>query len=128
MGILGWVDTPLPHFHFIGCLFLLPFLALVDDGGKPLSWRMRGVIAGTFAITYFTLITLTYANGVPPGQPLTGVQGRWYLPLTPLPLLLLNNNVIVCRRPGLPAVACVIGVGISLVLTVWVIASRYYVT
>ncbi len=96
-GVLGWLDTPLPHF-----LLYLYALGIDGDGGCGRKRRHchetvskdRDLwdISSAWRRTIFTAL---YAIGTPVGAPvIRGLQGRYFIAFSPLFYLALNNRLV----------------------------------
>jgi uncharacterized membrane protein len=95
---LGYAG-PVPHNLAWPHLAFVTLVALVDGRrDAALDLRAKGLVLAVFLCTYVSINTLTYAgvNAVGSGK-IEFVQGRYYLPIAPLPFLLLSNR----RLPAL---------------------------
>lgn len=134
VGILGWLDTPLPVAFVLIEVLALAAVAVFDDAWLRLTrWQwvlLGGVLAASVAMvitSQFILWTRMTAGSI------NRAQGRYFIPVAPLAFLLLRNlwprslrarwqppeNALAWTARVLPA--C----GLPLAL-VWVIL-RYYV-
>jgi uncharacterized membrane protein len=100
VGILGFLDTPLPNWIYYSYPFVLIGTALFDRGcGEPMDKKQRlWVIA--VCIGVFLLVQLSmYLTWTKPGaEIIEGVQGRYFLPITvPMLLALFYNRK--CKSP-----------------------------
>jgi hypothetical protein len=100
IGVLGWLDTPLPQFYYPLAWGVL-VAALVFGaalGGEP-EWRNLKWAAGLAALAAFGAIhAALYVTWSAVGAPrVEGVAGRYFLPLLCFLALLLEG-----RRPILP--------------------------
>jgi len=99
-AVLGWLEA-----------VALVSVALVD-GGKQMAVGFRGklLIVAVFLCTLGLINTLNYLGWNPVGAgSISFIQGRYYIPITPLPLLLLSNRRLESSLPGhrlTPVVAC----------------------
>ncbi|MCH4090017.1 DUF2142 domain-containing protein [Acetobacter sp.] len=95
VGVLGWLDTPLPH-SFYHLAFITVLLAVVVSFS---SFRSREVVLPTRLTSLLTVLSTLAAAGVvflslyviwtKVGDPVVdGVQGRYFLPIVPFLSLL----------------------------------------
>jgi uncharacterized membrane protein len=94
VGILGWLDTPLPNFLWIPYIVVLLGGALASDRAQFFIhwWQKVGtffVIIGIFFLVYVSMFFAWTAVG---GEEIKGVQGRYFFPIFPLVLFLLANR------------------------------------
>lgn len=95
VGLLGWLSIVLPM-----AAYLLPPLALIAAWGSEQRLaadrpaRLAGYGFGLIALSSVLLMSALYVNWTPVGKNvIEGVQGRYFLPLTPLAaLLFLSMN------------------------------------
>lgn len=94
VGILGWLDTPLPGAMYVYAAVLLGAALLADAASpNPANWQDRSIY-GTAAIAYVvaTLLIL-WAAWTPAGaHVIDGVQGRYFLPILPLVALVVGTG------------------------------------
>jgi uncharacterized membrane protein len=127
LGVLGWVDTPLPlAAAILEAVALLAVTLGAGVAGVRCTDRVLwlGIVAGSLVV----LGAILYLYSTPAeagGYLLHGVQGRYFIPLAPLALLVLSGTRV--RIPGgrVPAVFSVwasllLGVALSTVVV------RYY--
>jgi hypothetical protein len=93
IGILGWLDTPLPkRFYMLAYLVLLVAAAFTYSGVSRRSLFNLGLLLFTFVSIFGAL----YLAFTPVGKDFVeGVQGRYFLPL-----LALAPLALVGRPPG----------------------------
>jgi uncharacterized membrane protein len=130
VGVLGWLDTYLPDW-LLNAYALLLLLAAAFDGHAGLrmglvrrAWMCAIGVAGLLGIS-LSLYCLWSAVGSPV---LDSIQGRYFIPLAPVLLLILYNGAFSDRMKAWHKAAIVLP---SLVLT-WAITihrliDRYYV-
>ncbi len=94
VGVLGWIDTPLPTFIYILVLPLVVLIALFDhrlDIEVPVRARMISglLFLGTWIVIYsLFFVTWTRAGF----NPVEGVQGRYFIPFGALAFLPFYNR------------------------------------
>ena len=125
VGVLGWLDTPLPNPYYAlsGLVLLAALLASRTPG--PLGTRSRIAVAGLVAAAVGAIFALQYLSWSPIGsRTIDGVQGRYFLPLLPFLALALPHG-----RPRLPSwafAALCFYPALSIVVTLRAIVFRYY--
>lgn len=91
VGILGYLDTPLPQFivyPYFGILLLSP---LIDSEIKIKSLKNRVMLGGTFFLNLITMCTLLYLSSSPyKADYVTGIQGRYFIPFFYCLMLMLS--------------------------------------
>jgi uncharacterized membrane protein len=93
IGRLGWMEQPLPLWIVIPYGLLL--VAASFDGRRTLilSKHQRWFITGLFALLVAILFTGQYLAYTPVGQKaINGLQGRYFIPIAPLLLLLFQSG------------------------------------
>lgn len=94
VGLFGWIDAPLPPAMAYLYLLVILMLAIAArwPGPSP-GWLQRLVLAGTFVTGYVLIETALYVYCDPVGAgTVTAVQGRYFIAIAPLLLLLFGNN------------------------------------
>jgi uncharacterized membrane protein len=127
IGRLGWLDTGLPYGLLLFYAIALLILARLDY--KPEIhfglWRKflsLTIFLGIFSALFFVFwLTWTPAGS---GQ-IEGIQGRYFIPIVPLLLLILYNDRKKVSNAGLQWWAPV-SMAIVLLMTGVVLLSRYY--
>ncbi len=93
LGNLGWLDTPLPDYLMRFWWGVLLLVALIDNTENiTLSWRQKSIIILVIAIVCFAILGLLYICCTPPGGEYFHTQGRYFLPIIPLFLILFQNR------------------------------------
>ena len=128
VGALNYLETMIPTWHFLGCLFVVLFACLLNDEAPVVGSRLRAVVAGVGVLAVGATLTLLYLHDVKVGAPTLGklVQGRYFLPIAALLPPLLANRLFAVRRPAVLRGAYVAAAALSLVATVWVVYRRFY--
>ena len=127
IGILGWLDTPLPHwvypvFGFIICLTVAPLLASLTRSLDTWSPFLVATVFGT--LLFLGVEVALYATWTPVGAPIVqGVQGRYLLPILPLLGLLARNSEGDGRLPALLGCLAVSAVAFEVVLSLVVVPA-----
>ncbi|HNY03136.1 MAG TPA: DUF2142 domain-containing protein, partial [Bacteroidales bacterium] len=91
VGLFGWIDTPLPPWAAYLYVTGMVLLALsLPVRGMRLYHKM--LLAGIFITGYVLVETALYVYCNPVGcDPITAIQGRYFIALAPLFFLLLGN-------------------------------------
>jgi uncharacterized membrane protein len=129
VGTLGWLDTPLPGILRISYLIMLILVAVIET--KPeihLRRIQKQLIFAIFMVTGFLVCLSQYIIWTPVANPkIDGIQGRYFIAIAPLLLLLFYNHTIFSKvQPKRIHRFIVLFVLYVLVATVWKLYSRYY--
>ena len=127
IGILGWLDTPFPGWFYLGFGLLVLFLVATDRAPdvRIFVWQ-RILLVGIAALAAASVCFTLYLTFSPVGARfITGMQGRYLIPIMPLALIALHG-----RPVRMPAAWCYQLIPVILVavqaITVTVILRRYY--
>ncbi len=136
--LLGWLDTPIPYTVIKSYQLVLIAAALFDSrseirvGARPKIVALAVLIVGLATIGT-TLYLQAHAVGA---DYLTGIHGRYLIPLSPLLLLVLYNRrlrvCVLARIPREPRIAractaaLVAFLIVSSALSCFYVARRYY--
>lgn len=120
---LGWVEIQLPNIIVLGFAIVLIFSAIPNHRSKKITKRMM-VTAGFIVVIVSglvlaaMLISYTYVGS----DTILGVQGRYFLPVLPLVLLIVqgNKNIIVKNSIESELILAIIGLQLY---TIWSIVS-----
>lgn len=130
VGILGWLDTPLPRVIHLVWWMALGGAFLADVGGA--GWRpgvlTRGWLLVLLGLITSTIILLFYLVYTQPGlERIQGVQGRYLLPLLPIvaTVLAFRSNALSEWVPWLRRFA-VCGISLALFMTLVLLRYRYW--
>jgi uncharacterized membrane protein len=130
----------LGHLGHYGNLFLPPalmvihavmlvFVSLVDSPGNfSIRVKDKFIFLGIFVLSIAVIFAAMYVYSTSLEKPFVdGVQGRYFLPIAPLLLLLLSNRRTTLPRssPWLPGAVLSYAV-VSLSVTLYVLVSAYY--
>jgi hypothetical protein len=104
LGVLGWLDAPIPIpvAVFLGMLIVL--VALGEPGAPPVcaGFRWLGALIGIGGA--LMLHAMNYVWWTPPGAPfVAGIQGRHLLPFVPFLFVAIDSPGWIARprsRPG----------------------------
>lgn len=126
VGVLGWFDTPLPHWHVIS--YWGAFLAtMLYSYPSPLiiSSRQKWGIFLLILLNGIGLCMLAYLWNPVGAKIVGGLQGRYFIPFA-LPFILLFYNPKFKCKPQkiIPWIVCYSS--ISAIVTLFVVWHRYY--
>ena len=130
VGRLGWLDTPLPSM-LLGLYLVALILIVVTAGDKGITIppRARFLAAAILTATVLTISLTMYAVWTPVGATtVEGVQGRYFLPIAPLAMLMVANRKFALRGRAILWHPIMFGVFnlLGLTATSFVIIARYY--
>ncbi|KJU85094.1 conserved hypothetical protein, membrane [Candidatus Magnetobacterium bavaricum] len=96
IGVFGWLDTPMPASIVYSYCLLLVTLSFVDRDKRYVIPKVKKILIFTIMMsTILAIITIGYLFWVPVGaDSINGIQGRYFLPVLPLLMLLLYNTKI----------------------------------
>lgn len=96
VGTMGWLDTFLPNTLVNFYLIMLLITALcIAEVPVHVDWRRKLLFFALFLICLVAIETAMYVYSSYVGQArLFGVQGRYFIPIAPLFLLIFYNNLI----------------------------------
>lgn len=88
VGYLGWLDTPLQGWLYVGAAIGLGTLSVLCVAESSIDLRVLGLTTVAVALTVGAVLGALYLDWTPVGSTLIqGVQGRYFLPLAPIALL-----------------------------------------
>lgn len=130
IGVLGWLDTPMPSLFILSYVGVLGFVALVDSSptARLGPWR-RLFMVGVGVLILGSISAALYITWTPVGKDvIEGIHGRYFIPVLPLFLLALNTQTISLDRAAARVPPLVISYSfVSLIVTLLVLVDRYYV-
>lgn len=96
IGILGWLNKPLPKWHINFYLLILIITAfLLSKNDIKIGLVNKLIIASIFIAGVILIETGLYLTWSPVGQNyIEGVQGRYFIPYAPLFFLLVYNTFL----------------------------------
>ncbi|TLU73089.1 DUF2142 domain-containing protein [Lichenicoccus roseus] len=130
IGVLGWLDTPLPlpYYAAAGAVLLAALASSCPQELPALPGRVRLAVACCIAAACLAILFFQYLSWTPTGARfIEGVQGRYFLPLALLsPLVLPRLRMPASRlRATIRIVLCIVP-AFSIALVVRAIVWRYY--
>ncbi|MCX5634369.1 MAG: DUF2142 domain-containing protein [Planctomycetota bacterium] len=133
IGILGWLDTPLLLWQYPYYTVLFIAVALSERSVECLfSLKNRVLIFFVFLAGVILIFTSQYLSWtLPKASLIEGLQGRYFIPVCPLLLMLLYNQKIsqikVLNKFVFPVkMGFYLSITVSLICTIAVVIKRYY--
>jgi uncharacterized membrane protein len=131
IGSLGWLDTNLSQFAHIfplSIIMLLTYIYELNNIKLPHLFLRISSLGLFILITIFISLTLFINWDTNNDMIIEGIQGRYFIPLSPLLLIgfsnhLLNLKVNIKRKHLIVPTAIIL----SLILTILFLIQRYYV-
>jgi len=130
IGVLGWLDTPLPSILYMSYAPILLFVALIDNcTNVSIMLKDKLKIFAILLSSIFLVYLLTYLSwsSIVGQKVVEGIQGRYFIPLAPLLFLLFYNKKIslnICSK-NLSLVIVFYSL-FALTISLSVIINRYY--
>jgi uncharacterized membrane protein len=136
--LLGWMDTPIPYALIRSYQVVLVTTALFDSHSQVrIGARLRIVALAVVLVDLALIGAMAYVGGNSVGaKRIVGIQGRYFIPLSPLILLLLYSRTLrasvlaLIPREREIARGCTVGLFAFLLfssaLTSFLVAGRYY--
>jgi hypothetical protein len=128
IGVLGWLDAPLPSWFYRPAMAALGLAIVVDPlvAGRP-SRLARALYGVVFTLGFGGVLLIHYVGYTPVGAPsITGIQGRHLLQLVPLLGLALAVPVADPRARGPAIVLAAFFAVTSAAITLAAVMARYY--
>ncbi|MBF0343387.1 MAG: DUF2142 domain-containing protein [Nitrospirae bacterium] len=96
IGVLGWLDTRMPTFILYSYFIVLVTTSFIEKDKHCVISKFKKVLIFSIMILTILLInTLAYLLWTPVGsESIDGIQGRYFIPIFPLAMLLLYNAKI----------------------------------
>ncbi len=126
IGVLGWLDTPLPDFLYLFFAAAFLVIPLLDSNADiNLTWSARLLGIGLYFAGFLGLLSVFYLTKSETGASVFHpIQGRYLLPLSPVFFLFLYQTRIKINRNWLGLTAAIALFG--LVVALRVLLLRYY--
>jgi hypothetical protein len=129
VGVVGWLDTPLPSRFYELAWLVLAMAALVDPFREaPARLATRMLYLAVFVLTFFNILLASYLTWTNVGAAsVRGAQGRYFVPLLPLLGVALGTGIDAGPRlrAATMAAAALFAV-LSAGVTIATVAGRYY--
>ncbi len=129
VGKFGWLDTSLPIPVWAGYWAVLVALALFGgDPEKGMASRTRLIIGGTFLAGFLAVCFALYLHWSFVGaEGIGGIQGRYFIPFSPLLFLVVYNRRLAGALPAAgPAVLATVAASTALASAAAAMLDRYY--
>ncbi|HMK53518.1 MAG TPA: DUF2142 domain-containing protein [Methanobacteriaceae archaeon] len=93
VGNFGWLDTPMPEWLVYLYLAFLIIVAFTDKTRIKIDLKAKLIFIITFVVECLFIFFYLYITWNPPGSSIIGgIQGRYFIPIAPLVLLLVYNR------------------------------------
>lgn len=127
VGILGWLKIIFTNtYYFFAFLVLLTFAIFGEQKKLSLGVKQKTLMILILLITLLAFSFTMYCSWCEPGAPhITNLQGRYFIPIAPLGLLLFQNKKIVLT-PGIFSLIFIVFASFSMVLSVRMLLLYYY--
>ena len=128
VGVLGWLDAPLPGLVAVILGLLIVLVALGEAGPPSRCAAFRWLGAAICGVGTLTLLTMNYVWWTPPAAVhVEGIQGRHLLPLIPFLFLSIDPPVRIARPLARARPVFVISfIVVSATTTLITVIDRYY--
>jgi uncharacterized membrane protein len=94
VGDFGWLDTPLPAVVVGAYLLILIIVALMDKTEVKINLNQKSIFLVIFSLISILIFAFEYITWTAVGlNHIKGIQGRYFIPIAPLLLLLFYNNI-----------------------------------
>jgi uncharacterized membrane protein len=131
IGVLGWLNLPLPTWLYVTAIsaFLLGALMPADSQSLPwwiLVWAALLVVASAVLVEIALYIAWTGVGAAV----IEGVQGRYFLPMLPLAGVVIASTMTATHRDKTAAFAYPIAAAACVLMTLgtlWVVVAQYRV-
>jgi uncharacterized membrane protein len=127
VGVLGWLDTPIPLWA-VWLYYVLFVLALAPPQPALLPSHFQRLSAfGMWLVTFGAIDALLYLTWTKVGDmKIEGLQGRYYLPLAPL--LVIVGYGLIAFKQNLTIRRCtfILGIIVILATAIFMLVFRYY--
>ena len=131
IGVLGWLDTPLPQWLYLLSYVAIGFVSLFDQTPDiRLRFWPKFVILVVVIVGVFLVFTGLYVKWTSVGSTaITGVQGRMFTPLFFLFWLLFYRLSVSEERTSHQylSLSVIIYCAIALSYVSWLLLNRYYI-
>lgn len=130
IGQLGWLNINLPEpLRIVYLIAIMITAATSMPKQQSVFCRQKIIILSTGLATVVMIATSLYMTSNPVGRMfIGGIQGRYFIPISPLFFLLLSNNRfrINMNKTGFVLAITCISV-FTLTYSLWIIIHKYYI-
>lgn len=96
---LGWLDISVPQIVCIGFIIILLFSVMIESDKVHINIFERSVLsASSLGVVLLTLLALLIDYTYVGSKYILGVQGRYFLPLLPIMLIILQSKDLVLNN------------------------------
>lgn len=96
---LGWLDIHIASIIIIGFIVLLLLSVLQKEGEQHLEKKEKCVMLGIVIVVFvLVLCSMLMAETYIGSETILGVQGRYFMPILPIILFLLQNHTVILKR------------------------------
>lgn len=127
VGVLGWLDTPLPGYVY-PIYFIVALILSILDGQQefPINWIQKMVLVGISLLITVIVMVFMFLTWTPlKSEIVEGLQGRYFIPHAPLLFFGFYNTKVKFAKL-LPVLTCTATITFISV-TVYTLIYRYYV-
>lgn len=127
IGYLGWMELSLGNYFYLYAYLTILFLAITDEQNKI---KIRLFDKAVFLTVFLTIIVAfsftMYCSWTEPGSKIiTNLQGRYFIPVAPLGLLVFANNRFI--SPGkIQATVVLAFILVSIIVSTGTMLNRFY--
>lgn len=127
VGLLGWLDTPLPRWVPLGYVAALIGVSLLGRSPERVGWTAKLLSTGIFAGTAIVSLTFIYVgwNAVGMGY-VEGFQGRYLIPVAPVFFLAFQNQKLRTQVTGTRAAVLMLFVVLTTSVAASTLIERFY--
>lgn len=126
IGVLGWLDTPLPEYAYLLFTTALLLVPLLDNRAGfriPIGMRILGPLL-YFGVTFSLMVVFFISQNSPDATRFHAVQGRYFLPFAPAYFLFLYQRKLLVPSKWMWPVALFSALGLGIALRA--LLFRYY--
>lgn len=127
VGDLGWLDTPLPKWLVYCYITILILTSLMDKNDIKISLKQRLVPLFTFTLIFVSVFLLEYVTWSVTDNIVTGVQGRYFIPIAPLLFMFFYNNKLRISSKWRWNWLTILAIFLTLSVTLFIVVKRYYI-
>lgn len=130
IGVLGWLDTPLPLWFYLMSYTAIGLVSLFDQTSAiRLRFCAKFIILAVITVGIFLIFTGLYIKWTSVGSPVVmGIQGRYFIPLSFLFWLLFYRLSIFDRETSnYLGLSVFVYCAAALSYVSWLLLNRYYI-
>lgn len=131
IGKLGWMDTRMPYFLIYSYLIVLLIASITEKSIIKIKNFDKSIFFLVSSAIICAVLTILYLSwSVVGDDSIRGVQGRYFIPFSPLVFILFYNNYfqnILKNKEGVKNALATLFLIFSAITTVGAIIQRYYI-